>query len=41
MAFSTIWLIRSTSEIGSLAIGKIESKGRQSRRVRVQFLESD
>lgn len=29
--------VRSTSEIGRLAIGKIESKGRQNRRVRIGF----
>lgn len=31
--------VRSTSEIGSLAIGKIESKGRQNRRVRLRIAE--
>jgi misacylated tRNA(Ala) deacylase len=29
--------VRSTAEIGRLAIGKIESKGRQNRRVRIRF----
>lgn len=29
--------VRSTAEIGSLVIGKIESKGRQNRRVRIRF----
>jgi misacylated tRNA(Ala) deacylase len=29
--------VRSTAEIGRLAIGKIESKGRQNRRVRIGF----
>ncbi|MHA1158376.1 MAG: alanyl-tRNA editing protein [Alphaproteobacteria bacterium] len=31
--------VRSTGEIGRLAIGKIESKGRQNRRVRIRFAE--
>jgi misacylated tRNA(Ala) deacylase len=31
--------VRSTAEIGRLAIGKIESKGRQNRRVRIKFAE--
>jgi len=31
--------VRSTGEIGPLAIGKIESKGRQNRRVRIRFAE--
>jgi misacylated tRNA(Ala) deacylase len=31
--------VRSTGEIGRLAIGKIESKGRQNRRVRIRFTE--
>ena len=31
--------VRSTAEIGELAIGKIESKGRQNRRVRIRFAE--
>jgi len=29
--------VRSTGEIGALALGKIESKGRQNRRVRIGF----
>jgi misacylated tRNA(Ala) deacylase len=29
--------VRSTGEIGQLAIGKIENKGRQNRRVRIRF----
>lgn len=29
--------VRSTGEIGPLALGKIESKGRQNRRVRISF----
>jgi misacylated tRNA(Ala) deacylase len=29
--------VRSTAEIGRLAIGKIESKGKQNRRVRIKF----
>jgi misacylated tRNA(Ala) deacylase len=29
--------VRSTAEIGRLVIGKIESKGRQNRRVRIRF----
>jgi misacylated tRNA(Ala) deacylase len=29
--------VRATGEIGRLAIGKIESKGRQNRRVRIRF----
>ena len=32
--------VRSTSEIGRLALGKIESKGRQNRRVRIAFAEN-
>ena len=31
--------VRSTAEIGRLVIGKIESKGRQNRRVRIRFAE--
>jgi misacylated tRNA(Ala) deacylase len=31
--------VRSTAEIGRLAIGKMESKGRQNRRVRIRFAE--
>jgi len=31
--------VRSTAEIGPLTIGKIESKGRQNRRVRIRFAE--
>ncbi len=31
--------VRSTGEIGRLAIGKMESKGRQNRRVRIRFAE--
>ncbi|MCB1489238.1 MAG: alanyl-tRNA editing protein [Bauldia sp.] len=31
--------VRSTAEIGRLAIGKIQSKGRQNRRVRIHFAE--
>lgn len=31
--------VHSTSEIGRLVIGKIESKGRQNRRVRIKFAE--
>ncbi len=31
--------VRSTAEIGRLLIGKIESKGRQNRRVRIKFAE--
>ncbi len=31
--------VRSTAEVGRLAIGKIESKGRQNRRVRIRFAE--
>jgi misacylated tRNA(Ala) deacylase len=31
--------VRSTAEIGRLAIGKIESKGKQNRRVRIKFAE--
>lgn len=31
--------VRSTAEVGRLAIGKIESKGKQNRRVRVRFAE--
>jgi misacylated tRNA(Ala) deacylase len=29
--------VRSTAEIGRLAVGKIESKGKQNRRVRIGF----
>jgi len=32
--------VRSTGEIGGLVIGKIESKGRQNRRVRIRFRET-
>ncbi len=31
--------VRSTGEIGRLTIGKMESKGRQNRRVRIRFAE--
>jgi misacylated tRNA(Ala) deacylase len=31
--------VRATAEIGRLAIGKIESKGKQNRRVRIKFAE--
>jgi misacylated tRNA(Ala) deacylase len=31
--------VRSTGEIGRLVVGKIESKGRQNRRVRIRFAE--
>jgi misacylated tRNA(Ala) deacylase len=31
--------VRSTAEIGRLIIGKVESKGRQNRRVRIRFAE--
>jgi misacylated tRNA(Ala) deacylase len=31
--------VRSTAEIGRLALGKIESKGKQNRRVRIRFAE--
>ena len=31
--------VRSTAEIGRLAIGKMESKGKQNRRVRIRFRE--
>ena len=31
--------VRSTGEIGRLTIGKIESKGRQNRRVRIRFAD--
>jgi misacylated tRNA(Ala) deacylase len=31
--------VRSTGEIGRLAVGKMESKGRQNRRVRIRFAE--
>ncbi len=31
--------VKSTGEIGTLAIGKIESKGRQNRRVRIRFAD--
>jgi misacylated tRNA(Ala) deacylase len=33
--------VRSTAEIGRLAIGRIESKGRANRRVRIRFAEGD
>lgn len=33
--------VRSTSEIGRLLVGKIESKGRQNRRVRIRFGEGE
>ena len=32
--------VRATGEIGRLTIGKIESKGRQNRRVRIRFAEA-
>ena len=32
--------VRSTAEIGRLSISKIESKGKQNRRVRIRFAES-
>jgi misacylated tRNA(Ala) deacylase len=32
--------VRSTAEIGGLLIGKIESKGKQNRRVRIKFAEA-
>jgi misacylated tRNA(Ala) deacylase len=32
--------VRSTAEIGRLLIGKIESKGKQNRRVRIKFAEA-
>jgi misacylated tRNA(Ala) deacylase len=32
--------VRTTGEIGRLAVGKIESKGRQNRRVRIRFAEN-
>jgi misacylated tRNA(Ala) deacylase len=31
--------VRSTAEIGRLVIGKIESKGKQNRRIRIRFEE--
>jgi misacylated tRNA(Ala) deacylase len=31
--------VRATGEIGPLAIGKIESKGKQNRRIRIRFAE--
>ena len=31
--------VRSTAEIGPLAVSKIESKGKQNRRVRIRFVE--
>jgi misacylated tRNA(Ala) deacylase len=31
--------VRSTGEIGRLVIGKMESKGKQNRRVRIRFAE--
>jgi misacylated tRNA(Ala) deacylase len=31
--------VRSTAEIGRLALGKIESKGKQNRRVRIRFAD--
>jgi misacylated tRNA(Ala) deacylase len=31
--------VRSTAEIGRLSIGKIESKGKQNRRIRIRFAE--
>ena len=31
--------VRSTAEIGRLVVGKIESKGRENRRVRIRFAE--
>ncbi|MCB1487172.1 MAG: alanyl-tRNA editing protein [Bauldia sp.] len=31
--------VRSTAEIGPLAVGKIQSKGRQNRRVRIHFAD--
>ncbi|MCB1499320.1 MAG: alanyl-tRNA editing protein [Bauldia sp.] len=31
--------VRSTAEVGRLAIGKMESKGKQNRRVRIRFAE--
>lgn len=33
--------VRSTGEIGRVALGKIESKGRQNRRINVQLVEPD
>ncbi len=33
--------VRSTAEIGRLMIAKMESKGRQNRRVRIRFAEGD
>jgi misacylated tRNA(Ala) deacylase len=33
--------VRATGEIGRLTIGKIESKGRQNRRVRIRFAEGE
>ncbi len=32
--------VRSTAEIGRVSIGKIESKGKQNRRVRIRFAEA-
>ena len=32
--------VRSTAEIGRLVIGKMESKGKQNRRVRIRFAEA-
>jgi misacylated tRNA(Ala) deacylase len=32
--------VRSTAEIGGLVIGKMESKGKQNRRVRIRFAEA-
>jgi misacylated tRNA(Ala) deacylase len=32
--------VRSTAEIGALTVGKIESKGKQNRRVRIRFAET-
>ena len=29
--------VRSTAEIGPIAVGKLESKGRQNRRIRISF----
>jgi misacylated tRNA(Ala) deacylase len=33
--------VRSTGEIGHLRIGKIESKGRQNRRIRIRFADTE
>ncbi len=33
--------VRATGEIGRLTIGKIESKGRQNRRVRIKFADAE